>query len=176
MEEIILVAPTMEYADQIEKFREEILEANDGDAFAGCSNLQECVTAEKWIDEVTAMEKPETCPEGYVTANTYLAVRKADNRLIGVIDLRHHINNPVLSLWGGHMGYTIRPSDRQKGYGKEMLRQNLEKCRERGMEKVMITCFRWNEASERTILANGGVFEKEIFELGEYIKRFWVTL
>ena len=111
-----------------------------------------------------------------MTANTYLAVRKADNRLIGVIELRHHINNPVLSLWGGHMCYTIRPSERLKGYGKEMLRQNLEKCRERGMDKVMITCFRWNEASERTILANGGVFEKEIFELGEYIKRFWVTL
>ncbi len=108
MEEIILVAPTMEYADQIEKFREEILEANDGDAFAGCSNLQECVTADKWIDEVTAMEKPETCPERYVTANTYLAVRNADNRLIGVIDLRHHINHPVLSLWAATW---VTPSD-----------------------------------------------------------------
>ena len=64
MEEIILVAPTMEYAEQIMEFREEILVAKDGDAFAGCSNLQECVTAEKWIDEVTAMEKPETCPDG----------------------------------------------------------------------------------------------------------------
>ena len=52
------------------------------------------------------MEKEETCPKGSVTSNTYLAVRQSDNRIVGVIDLRHHINHPILGLWGGHIGYS----------------------------------------------------------------------
>lgn len=57
-----------------------------------------------------------------------------------------------------------------------MLRLNLQKCKERNMDKVMITCSRENVASEKTILANGGVFEKEVLVDGEYIKRYWVML
>lgn len=175
IEEIRLVSPSIAYVEDIMQFRSEIIEANDRASFAGCSNLKECVTAEEWLNTLAAMEKLETCPPGLVTANTYLAVRTLDNKVVGIIDLRHHINHPILGLWGGHMGYTIRPSERQKGYGKEMLRLNLENCRARGMDKVMITCSDWNLASERAILANGGVLEKEVF-VDEYIKRFWVTL
>lgn len=75
---------------------------------------------------------------------------------IGVIDLRHHINHPVLSVWGGHFGYSVRPDERRKGYAKEMLRLNLQNCRSYGLSKVMITCDCDNTASEKTIIANGG--------------------
>lgn len=78
--------------------------------------------------------------------------------------------------WGGHMGYSIRPCERNKGYAKEMLRLNLQNCRDRNMDRVMITCSRDNIASEKTIIANGGIFEKEIYVDGEYIKRYWITL
>lgn len=74
------------------------------------------------------------------------------------------------------MGYTVRPDERGKGYAKKMLRLNLQNCRDRGLDKVMITCSRDNTASEKTILANGGVFEKEICVDGGYVKRYWITL
>jgi len=176
MDEIILKKPTMEYADDIMQFRQEILDANDPDAFAGCGNLEECTTAKEWIDWITLRENPETCPEGRVSSNIFIAVRTVDNRIVGVIDLRHHLGNPVLREWGGHFGYIVRPSERKKGYAKEMVRQNLIKCKELGLHKVMITCDRNNIASEKTILANGGVFEKEVLVDGEYTKRFWVTI
>ena len=176
MEEIKLVKPTIEYADDIMQFKQEILDANDPDAFAGCGNLEECKTAQKWIDWITVRENPETCPEGRVSSNIFIAVRVSDNKIVGVIDLRHHLGNPVLREWGGHFGYIVRPSERGKGYAKEMVRQNLIKCKELGLHKVMITCDRNNIASERTILANGGVFEKEVLVDGEYTKRFWVTI
>lgn len=158
------------------QFKQEILDANDPDAFAGCGNLEECKTAQEWIDRIMVMENPETCPDGRVSSNIFLAVREADNRIVGVIDLRHHLGNPVLREWGGHFGYIVRPSERGKGYAKEMVRQNLIKCKELGLHKVMITCNRNNIASEKTILANGGVFEKEVLVDGEYTKRFWVTI
>jgi len=176
MDEIKLIKPTIEYADDIMQLRQEIIDANDPDAFAGCGNLEECKTAQEWIDRITVMENPETCPEGRVSSNMFIAVRVSDNKIVGVIDLRHHLGNPVLREWGGHFGYIVRPSERGKGYAKEMVRQNLIKCKELGLHKVMITCNRNNIASERTILANGGVFENEVLVDGEYTKRFWVTI
>lgn len=176
MDQIKLIKPTIEYADDIMQLRQEIIEAKDPDAFAGCGNLEDCKTAQEWIDWITVRENPETCPEGRVPSNIFIAVRMADNRIVGVIDLRHHLGNPVLREWGGHFGYIVRPSERGKGYAKEMVHQNLLKCKELGLHKVMITCDRNNIASERTILANGGVFEKEVLVDGEYTKRFWVTI
>lgn len=175
MEEITLLKPTTEYSEDIMQFRQELLDANDADSFAGCGSLRKCQTAEEWIQALEKMESVDTCPEG-VPSNIYIAVRLSDNRIVGVIDLRHHIDHPILGLWGGHMGYTVRPSERGKGYAVEMLRQNLEKCRERGMDKVMITCSRDNPASEKVIVANGGVFEKEVLVDGDYVKRYWITL
>lgn len=164
----------MEYADDIMSFRQEILDA--GDSFAGCGSLKNCSSIEEWIKILDNMENEETCPNGGVTSNTYIAVRLSDNKVVGIIDLRHHINHPILSVWGGHMGYSVRPSERRKGYAKEMLRQNLQNCTNRGLNKVLITCDSDNIASEKTIIANGGVFEKEICVDDNRMKRYWIEL
>lgn len=87
------------------------------------------------------------------------------------MDPRHHVDHPIPGLWGGHISCSVRPSERGTGYVKEMLRQNLQKCRGRGMDKVMIPCSRDNPASGKTILANGGVLVKELCVNGEFIKR-----
>ena len=124
------------------------------------------------------MRKSEaTCKQAGVDvpSTTYFAVRMSDNKLVGVIDLRHHINHPILGTWGGHCGYTVRPAERGKGYAKEMLRLNLQNAKARGIDKILVTCYPSNKASERVIRANGGVYEKTVVVAGIKIQRFWIA-
>lgn len=174
MDEIRLIKPTIEYADDIMKFRQEFLDSND--SFAGCGHLRNCLSADEWIKTLTMLENDETCPKDMVPSNTFIAIRLIDNRIVGIIDFRHHINHPILRVWGGHLGFSVRPNERKKGYAKEMLRQNLKNCINYGLGKVLITCDYDNIASEKTILANGGEFEKEIYVDGNKIKRYWIKL
>lgn len=175
VEEIFLRRPNQKDAEEVMVIRGEILAGDDGeDAFAGCGELRTVADAKGWLDILREREDEENVSEGKVPSTSYVAVRKKDGRIVGIIDLRYHINHPILGLWGGHMGYTVRPCERGKGYAKEMLRQNLLNCRARGMEKVMVTCSETNAASERTILANGGVYERTVEVDGEKIKRYWI--
>ena len=59
-----------------------------------------------------------------------------------------------------------------------MLEMVLPFCRKVGIDKVMITCIDGNIGSEKTILANGGIYESTIHEpnSNRNLKRFWITL
>lgn len=171
---IRIIKPTLEYADDIMAYRKEFIES--GDSMDGCGKLRSCETAEEWFREIERYSNAITCPTDRVPSYTYIALRLSDHRIVGICDLRHHINHPVLSLWGGHIGYSVRPNERRKGYGKEMLRLVLNEARALGLERVMITCYSDNIASEKTIIANGGVFEKDVIVDNEVIKRYWIEL
>ena len=94
-----------------------------------------------------------------------------------MLAVRHFLNE-TLEKYGGHIGYSIRPSERRKGYAKKMLKAALPFCRELGLRQVLITCREDNIASERTILANGGVYESTVREPEKDVrlKRFWIEL
>ena len=82
-----------------------------------------------------------------------------DGCYIGQSSIRPELGTPYLMTYGGHIGYSIRPSYRRRGYGRRILQLALEKCSDLGMERVLVTCDEDNTASQRIIEANGGVFE-----------------
>lgn len=180
MTSLKLIEATFEYADQVWQFRKEVFDCdkNSESQFAGCLSLDEVTSAEEWIRWCQLRTNETTCGQTGVDvpSTTYFAIRKSENRLVGIIDLRHHINHHILGTWGGHCGYTVRPSERGNGYAKEMLRLNLNNAKELGINKLLITCHSDNIASKQTILANSGIYEKTIVVDGTEIKRYWITI
>lgn len=173
MEILELAVPTMAYKEQVMAYKAEMLAS--GDSFDGCDGLNEVETYEEWLDFRGRTEK-----KGWQPSHTWLAVRRSDGRVVGIVNYRSPLTDFLLQ-YGGNIGYCIRPGERRKGYAKEMLRLTLAECRKAGEEKVLLTCDKNNVGSERTILANGGALENEVEDvpgLGKsgVIRRFWITL
>ena len=175
MAELELMRPTSEFASQIVEYRQEFLDA--GDSMDGTGPLRRMENPEEYIQACAEYENTKTVPAHLVEATQFMLVRKNDNKLVGMIQVRHRFNE-YLEKYAGHIGYSVRPSERRKGYAKEMLRMALPYCREIGLDKVLITCKDGNVGSEKTILANGGVYESTVYEPNDNVKlkRFWITL
>lgn len=171
---ILLREPTAELCGEIAAYRQEMLEA--GSSMDGCGSLRRTEDPAVWLAQVESLRREETCPAPWGPATQFVALSE-DGRLVGMIQVRHRFNE-YLERYGGHIGYSVRPSARRQGVAKEMLRQALDHCRGMGLKRVLITCLEENEASRRTILANGGVYESTVFEPGKGVRlqRYWVRL
>ena len=173
MEKIILVKPDLSYADEIIKYKEESLK--ESPIINGSAGLDRLSSIEDWLEELNKRSCEDTVPEGLVPSSTYLGIREKDNSIVGMIDIRHYLNE-YLTQVGGNIGYSVRKTERNKGYAKQMLKLALEKCKELKIKKVLITCDEDNIASEKVILSANAKFEDIRNVDGENKKRFWIDL
>ena len=173
MEKIILVKPDLSYADEIIKYKEESLA--ESPVINGSAGLDRFSSIEIWFEELKKRSCEDTVPKGLVPSSTYLAVREKDNYIVGMIDIRHYLNE-YLTQVGGNIGYGVRKTERNKGYAKQMLKLALEKCKELKIKKVLITCDEDNIASEKVILSANAKLEDIRNVDGENKKRFWIDL
>ena len=128
-----------------------------------------------WEDYLSLLEaygRGERLPEGRVPT-TILAVT-VDGDLVGSLSIRHELN-AMLARYGGHIGYTIVPSHRRKGYATQALRQALPIARSLGIDEVLVTCDEDNTASARVIEKCGGEFESvsDPAPWGTQMRRYW---
>jgi ribosomal-protein-serine acetyltransferase len=168
---LCLLLPAREHKEAALEYKREHMDYNE-DWIHGSGGLMKADDYNTWFNNVTNLRY--TAPENWVKCTTYFAM--VDGEIIGTIQIRHTLNDALL-LNGGHIGYGVRPTERRKGYGVKMLSLALEKCRELGIEKVLVTCDKDNPASAKTILRNGGIFENEIIEdNGNILQRYWISI
>ncbi len=135
----------MEYDRQIQAFRKEYMAY--GGSMDGSSGLRKFENTRDWLDQLNPRE------------TLYLYLREEDDRIVGIIKIR-----PQPEEYAGHIGYCVLPGERRKGYAGQMLALVLPEYRQLGIHDVLVYCLAGNEASRKTILRCGGVYEATVSE------------
>jgi len=84
---------------------------------------------------------------------TYLVYDQ--DRMVGLLNIRYEMSEELRRMYGD-IGYSVKPTERRKGYATKMLKYALDECKRLGMDKVLIGCYKDNVGSIKTILNNGG--------------------
>ena len=123
---------------------------------------------EEWLETNMQKEMGINLPENRVPSIQFVSFDNVGHAL-GFLNLRLRLNEGLLN-YAGHIGYSIRPSERGKGYAKETLRQGLQVAKEKNIKKALVTCSVNNPASRAVILANGGLIE----DVRDGVERYWI--
>lgn len=156
-------------------FKQEFFDA--GETVINGSALFDQMGFDEWICNCERNNHPETVREDWAVASTFFGVRDSDGAIAGMIDVRHSLATPFLQQYGGHIGYSVRPSERRKGYATAMLQLALDFCRSIGLDAVRIGCYSDNAASIGVIIACGGaLIEEKPYLDGKDMQMYRITL
>ncbi len=169
---IQLVRPTAEMKEAALEYKREHFEYGDTE-INGSELLDQTDSYEEWLVSVTNNTSPETVNPVWVVTDTFFAVNE-EGRIVGIIDLRHTLNDFLQDF--GNSGYSVRPSERRKGYATEMLRLVKDVARQAGMTELHMATFQDNIASVKTIVKNGGVLEREFVAEGKPAEMYVIAL
>ena len=155
MEDFYLEEPTkerkkdaVEYINEFYKYKSDINGAGYLDKF-----LKES-TYEEWLETLKKYKTIKKSEE-HVPSRTYFLIRKNDNKIIGMINIRLELNER-LKNYGGNIGYSIRPTERRKGYSKINLYLGLKICDSYNIKEVLLDADLDNIASWKTMEALKG--------------------
>ena len=139
----------------------------------GCT---EDLNYEEWLKKILKASRGLDLQEGRVPSTEYFLMD--DEKIIGHLSIRHNIDTDFLSLYGGHIGYGVRPTERRKGYATIMLHLAIEKCKDLGLTDILISCKEDNIASARVIENNFGIQKDLIFipEENTNFKKYWINI
>lgn len=108
----------------------------------------------KYFDWVNMIYNNTIVPNGeWGRSMTYLVYD--DEKIVGLLNIRYEMNEKLRMLYG-NIGYSVKPTERRKGYATKMLKYALEECKRLNMDTVLLGCYKDNIGSIRTIVNNGG--------------------
>lgn len=143
-----LVVPTYELKEKALDYKKEHLDFGE-QVINGSELLDKTDCYEDWLKSVTNNANIDTVSADWVLTDTFFAIDEDTNRIVGIIDLRHTLNDFLTDF--GNCGYSVRPSERKKGYATEMLKQVLVVAKKAGLKEVHLSVERDNVPSIRTI-------------------------
>ena len=158
-----LLYPTMAYRDKAIEYIEEFHQyGSEINGSGGLDRFLRESTYEAWLEKVVRDMDIANVPDGKVPALTYFYVREEDDRIVGMVNIRLALNE-FLRNEGGHIGYSVRPTERRKHYGTEMLKVALKVCDVIGIQEVLVSCDKTNVASAGVIQNCGGKLLREFY-------------
>ena len=172
MENIKLIRPTLELKEKAIEFRQEFFDNNEM-VINGSELLDKTESYEEWLKSVTDNTDIKTVNPNWVVTDTFFAM-DGENTVVGIIDLRHTLNDFLKDF--GNCGYSVRPSERRKGYATQMLCQVLNVARNVGLGEIHLSVERGNAPSVKTIMKNGGVYERSFEFEGEQADIYRIAL
>ena len=176
MDKLALVVPNITHQKEAMNFIREFVEHNS--SINGTGGLDAYLdNYDGWLMKLENDLDYDNINPNKVPANTYFAIRESDSKIVGMINIRHKLDD-YLTKMGGHIGYGVRPTERKKGYATEMLSLGLKRCKELGLKKVLITCDKDNIGSAKTIQKNNGILENEFLdeETKKIKQRYWINV
>lgn len=173
MQKIHFVVPEEKYKELVLNYMQEHFD-NGEEHLHGASMLETKDTYEEWLAGVIAQRKKETVQPNWVVSSTFLVMDEEETQVIGMIDVRHELND-FLRNYGGHIGYGVRPSQRRQGYATTMLEMALAYCKTLAVSDVMVSCMKHNQGSKQTILKCGGIIEREFENEEGIVQIYWIN-
>ena len=155
-ESLDLIFPTLADKEKVLAYRQEFFDQGEPIIHGGAF-LDSIKTYEEWLNQVEKSAHANTVPENLVPSDTFLVIRQSDQKMVGIIQLRYALNEGLKDF--GHCGYSVRPSERQKGYATNMLSQIVKKAQEAKMDYLQLSASQSNLPSIKTILKNGGQYQ-----------------
>ena len=158
-----LVFPTLAYRNKAIEYIWEFYQY--GSEINGSGSLDRYLresTYEAWLEKLLRDMDIANTPDSRVPGLTYFYVREEDDRIVGMINIRLALNE-FLRNEGGHIGYSVRPTERRKHYGTQMLKAALRVCDVIGIQEVLVSCDKINVASAGVIRNCGGKLLREFY-------------
>lgn len=173
MNTLQLIRPSKFLEREVVAFRQEYLDFKERN-INGTAGLIRYEQYEQWLHMILSLEK-ESVSKQNVHATTYFSLIPQTNRIVGSIQIRHTLS-PELEIHGGHIGYSIRPTERGKGFGKQQLMLALEVAKSMNLPKVFLTCYKSNVRSSKTIESCGGILANETVYQEQIQFNYWIPL
>ena len=167
---IHLITPTADMESQAMAFRQEFYDVGERVIYGSYKLDQERYSYADWLGILESNRSEETANPKFGVSDTFFAENGA-GKLVGIINIRYDLT--LFYRDSGHIGYSVAPGQRRRGYATEMLRAALELAKQHGLTEVKLVCRADNHASIQTILRCSGQlgrsFQSDGIDKKEYI-------
>jgi len=159
MKTIKLVFPTIDMEAAAMEFKRKFYDNGETTIFGSYKLDVDRYSYSEWLEIIKSNTSVDTANPRFGVSDTFFALNE-ENEIVGIINIRYDMTEFYKD--SGHIGYSVVPDKRKRGYATKMLKAALVKAKEHNLSEVKVVCTADNEPSRKTILACKGKMNRVI--------------